>query len=181
MSFHAKLAIPQRLLRRAAYVVRMIEFLLFHGRARGVVALGRGIVYAPGMSVILGSRVWIGSYAVFQGEGQITVGDSTYIGSHASLNCIERISIGRHCMLANFVSIVDNNHGSASTESFARQAMTSAPVTIGDDCWIGEKASLLEGVSVGDGSIVAAGAVVVEDVAARTVVGGVPARILRSL
>ncbi len=143
-------------------------------------AIGRGVVFSPHMRLMLGRNVWLGSYGVFQGPGRVRIGTATYVGSHFSINSIDEVSIGNECMFGNMVSIVDNNHGTAAgAVPFHRQPTVARKVTIGDACWIGEKATILAGVHVGRGSIVAAGAVVREDVEAGTIVGGVPARLIK--
>ena len=60
-------------------------------------------------------------------------------------------------------------------------AMTPAPIVVGRNVWIGSNATILQGVTIGDGAVVAAGAVVVRDVAPNTIVGGVPARMIRRI
>jgi acetyltransferase-like isoleucine patch superfamily enzyme len=168
--------------RRVAYGFRLLVYRSFYGSAEGVVAIGRGVVFSPTMRLSLGRDVWLGAYGIFQGEGRVSVGSRTYIGSHFSINSIDEISIGRNCMFGNMVSLVDNNHGVAAGDvAFRDQPSTSKKITIEDACWIGEKVAILEGVRIGRGSIVAAGAVVREDVDPGTVVGGVPARVLKKV
>jgi acetyltransferase-like isoleucine patch superfamily enzyme len=95
---------------------------------------------------------------------------------------IQDIRIGNNCLIAEYVSIRDQNHGiELSKGNFDSQPLTSAPVKIADNVWIGAKVSVLAGVRIGANSVVAANAVLTHDVAEATVVGGVPARIIRGL
>ena len=91
------------------------------------------------------------------------------------------LTIGDHCMIGGGVLICGVNHGSAAADVPMRhQAAEAKPITIGRDVWIGMGAILLPGVTLGDGSIVSAGAVVTSDVAAGTVVSGIPARLVKT-
>jgi len=99
---------------------------------------------------------------------------SGYISSRCIVDCFSRISIGDDVAISKNVVIRDSdNHYFADAEEVA------APITIGSHVWIGLNAVVLKGVTIGDGAVVAAGAVVAQDVPPRSLVGGVPARVLR--
>jgi acetyltransferase-like isoleucine patch superfamily enzyme len=91
------------------------------------------------------------------------------------------VSIGAQSMVAAHVAITSQTHDleAANRNILYRDTSIMAPVTIGDNVWIGSNASILPGVTIGDGAVVGAGAVVTRDVPARAVVAGVPARVLR--
>ena len=109
-------------------------------------------------------------------EARLEAGDFTFIGRGCELDVADRVVIGNHTLLAPGVFIVDHTHNSERSKRFDEQGVTSAPVTIGDDVWIGAHAVILHGVAIGDGAIVGAGAVVTKDVAPYAIVAGVPAR-----
>ncbi len=109
-----------------------------------------------GMNIHIGDNVFINSGCCFQDQGGIFIGDNALLGHQ--------------------VVIATLNH---AADPSRRGDMTAAPVHIGRNVWIGAHATILPGVTVGDGAIVAAGAVVTKDVPPKTVVGGVPARILK--
>lgn len=109
---------------------------------------------------------------------QIRIGARTTIGYHTFIFASAAISVGEDCLIAPFVYIVDSNHGSLRKERINRQPNTSSPIVIGDDVWIGTKATVLAGVTIGNGAIVASGATVNQDVAPYTIVGGTPARLI---
>jgi acetyltransferase-like isoleucine patch superfamily enzyme len=91
------------------------------------------------------------------------------------------LAIGDHCMIGGGVLICGVNHGYAASDVPMRhQAAEAKRIEIGRDVWIGMGAIILPGVTLGDGSIVSAGAVVTSDVGAGTVVSGVPARLVRA-
>ncbi len=124
-------------------------------------------------------------------------GDNIHIGNNVSINhrCLfvdsNRITIGNNVLIAPGVQINTSTHPVAleerltkgwtpeSGEYFCRTR--ALPVTIGDGCWIGAGAIILAGVTIGDGAVVAAGAVVTKDVEPNTIVGGVPAKVIKKI
>lgn len=128
--------------------------------ARGAAILGSGVLAEPGVGVTVGAGTAIGMNDVVWGQGGVT--------------------IGARCMLGPNVVLVSENHAHDDpTVPMNRQGGVRAPIVLGDDVWIGANAVVTMGVTIGDGAVVGAGAVVTRDVPARTVVGGVPARVLR--
>lgn len=111
-----------------------------------------------GLNTHLGAGVFINAGCRFQDQGGI------YIG--------ERALIGHNCVIATL------NH---NMEPARRANLLPAPVRVGADAWLGSNVTVLPGVTIGEGGVVAAGAVVTRDVAPRTVVGGVPAKLIRNL
>lgn len=111
-----------------------------------------------GKNITLGKNVFINSGCHFQDQGGITIGDNCLIG---------------HCVV-----MATLNHG---FEPEKRSWNYPAPITIGNNVWVGANATILQGVVIGDNAIVAAGAVVTKDVPANTVVAGVPARFIKEL
>ena len=112
--------------------------------------------------------------------GDVVIGDYTRIGLHNTI--IGPVSIGHHVNLAQGVTVTALNHNYAdTTRRIDEQGVDTHPVTIADDVWIGAGAVVLPGVTIGQHSVVAAGAVVTNDVPAFCVVGGVPAKIIKRL
>lgn len=111
-----------------------------------------------GRNIHVGANVFINSGCRFQDQGGIYIGDGALIGHNVVLATL--------------------NHGIAPAR---RQALLPAPIRIGARVWIGSNATVLAGVTIGDNAIVAAGAVVTRDVPANTIVGGVPAAVIRAL
>lgn len=106
-------------------------------------------------------------------EEYIHIGDYAAIGIGARFWNFNHIHIGRFCMFAADVTLVNGGHDVNTLEPF------SGELNIGNGCWIGNGARIIGPLTVGDNAIVAAGAVVVEDVPAGAVVAGVPARIIK--
>ncbi len=134
--------------------------------------------------------IWRTSFAAEE-DAVIEVGDHSYL-ANASLVCSERIVLGARVMVAGGVTIADSDfHPTAAAGRIAdtvalspvgdrsrRPVIQSQPVIVGDDVWIGWNATILKGVHVGEGSVIAPGAVVLRDVAAGVTVAGNPARIV---
>ena len=114
------------------------------------------------------------------GAGLI-VGDNSNIGPGAYIGCTGLITIGNNVMMSPGVSIYAENHNfSDSTLPMKEQGVTVSFVTIEDDCWIAANSVILAGVTVGKGSVVAAGSIVTKDVPPYSVVAGNPAQVIKS-
>jgi acetyltransferase-like isoleucine patch superfamily enzyme len=106
-------------------------------------------------------------------EGARLVLGSGYVNMHAAIDCYSTITIGDEVAISERVVIRDSdNHRIGDQER-------SAPIHIGDRVWIGLNAVILKGVTIGDGAVVAAGAVVTRDVPPGSLVGGVPAKVIK--
>lgn len=122
----------------------------------------------------------LGEYTIIQGSGRITFGIGSFCGAYCVFGVNQEIHIGEHVMIAHAVSIRDTDHVFEDvSRPMAHQGIVSRPVVIEDDVWIGHGATILKGVCIGKGAIIAAGAVVTKDVAPYSIVGGVPAKLIR--
>lgn len=115
---------------------------------------------------------------------ELTIGKNGSFGAFNHITCINKIQIGDNCLTGKWVTISDNNHGTTDLETLneapaIRKLSTKGPVVIGNNVWIGDKATILGGVTVGDGAVIAANSVVTKDVPAYSVVGGNPARVIK--
>lgn len=126
--------------------------------------------------------------------GTIEIGSNTCVFRHSIIGSVESIKIGSCVIISSHVHIYDNNNHPTSPEvrrqmcmeGFHTQAWRweyseSKPIVIEDNVWIGEYAAVLKGVTIGEGSIVASHAVVVNDVPPYTIVAGNPARVVKRL
>jgi len=161
------------------FLSRLLRYDLFVGSRDGLVKVCPGVSASGDVAVHLGSRVFLGRSGVFQGTGAISIGAGTYVGNFFDFNCRGRIEVGENCMFGNFVTLVDNNHGTSPSRDMKEQPFEVKPIVVKRNCWLGEKCTVLAGVTIGENAIVAAGSVVTRDVPANAVVAGVPARILR--
>lgn len=111
-----------------------------------------------GKNIAVGKHVFINACCHFQDQGGVTLGDG--------------------CLIGHNVVFATLNH---DMDPAKRASMTPAPIVLGKNVWIGSNSTILQGVTVGDNAVVAAGAVVTKDVLAGTVVAGVPARYIRDI
>ena len=108
----------------------------------------------------------------------ITVGKNVFINACCPFQDQGGIPLGDNCLVGHNVVFATLNHGFAPEE---RQSMLPAPIVVGRNVWIGSNSTILQGVTIGDNSIIAAGSVVTKDVPANAIVAGVPARFIRSI
>lgn len=129
----------------------------------------------------LGKKSVVESYSCINNAvGDIIIGDHTRIGIHNTI--IGPVTIGSHVNLAQGITVTALNHNySDTTKRIDEQGVSTKPVIIGDDVWIGANAVILPGVTIGSHVVVAAGAVVTKDVPENTIVAGVPAKVIRTV
>jgi acetyltransferase-like isoleucine patch superfamily enzyme len=109
--------------------------------------------------------------------GRLTIGHGTNVnGLGTRLLCAQEVTIGAGCTFSWDVQVLDTDFHAMTVDGVERPS--AAPVRIGDRVWVGTRAVVLKGVTIGDGAVVAAGAVVTSDVPAGAVVAGVPARVV---
>lgn len=111
-------------------------------------------------------------------RARVEIGDHVFIGNGCEIDAAHSITIGAHTLLAPGVFITDHTHNAKRGTPLDQQGTRSAKVVIGSDVWLGTRSVVLHGVTIGDGAIIGAGAVVNRDVAPNAVVAGVPARVI---
>lgn len=112
-------------------------------------------------------------------KGYIEIGEATYIGPYTCMAGPGRIVIGRGCLIGSHSGIYGNNHNFADpTRQIAQQGITCKGIVIEDDCWLGSGVRVLDGVTIGKGSVIGAGAVVTKDIPPYSVAVGVPAKVI---
>jgi acetyltransferase-like isoleucine patch superfamily enzyme len=144
-------------------------------------AIGKG-------KLILGSKVSIGSFSrviiatsLNQVGEHISIGNHVGIGEFAYLGGGGGLRIGHHCIVGQYFSCHPENHIHDDIETPIRlQGVTRKGIVIGPNCWIGSKVTILDGVTIGEGCVIAAGSVVTKSFPDYSVIGGVPAKVLRS-
>lgn len=123
--------------------------------------------------------VHIGVWGREPGQGRIAIGDCVLISPGCRISASDEITIGDGTMLANGVYITDSDwHGIYDR---IKRPLPPTPVHIGRNVWLGDHSTILKGVTIGDNSIVGAGAVVTRDIPANVIVAGNPARVVREL
>ena len=167
--------------------------ILIAGRLRAAMLRLRGATIGAKTRIGAGVRVdrpWclrVGSRADIEhgvflkcvdDDATVFIGDFVFIGAGSEIDAAQSVTIGAHTLLAPGVFITDHTHNASRGVLLKEQGSRSAAVVIGEDVWLGAKAVVLSGVTVGDGAIIGAGAVVTRDVAAHAIVVGVPARVI---
>lgn len=124
---------------------------------------------------------------------KISIGSHCHFGAYNNITCCNKIIIGEGTLTGKWVTITDNNHGSYAINDddcvyewknkapASRRIHCKGPVVIGKNVWIGDKATILSGVTIGDGAVIAANSSVTKDVPPYAIVGGQPARIIKML
>ena len=169
-----------RLLARLAWLK-----LRWRGRLQtdGLAFVCPGVTFeiGKGATVHLGRWSWLGhGTKVRAHEGEVRIGAKTVIGQECTISAFQHVSIGRECILADRVMLIDFDHGVVEVERPVRaQGIYKRDVRVGHNVWVGYGACFLRGVTVGDNAIVGTSTVVTKPVPANAVVGGVPARVLR--
>jgi acetyltransferase-like isoleucine patch superfamily enzyme len=159
--------------------------LRWRGRLRtdGLCFICPGVKFEIGRdaTVSLGRWCWIGHGSkVRVHEGELSIGAKSVLGQECTLSTFKHISIGRECIVADRVMMIDFDHGMVEVERPIReQGIYKRDVEIGNNVWIGYGACILRGVSVGHNAVVGTSAVVTGDVPENAVVGGIPAKVIR--
>ena len=166
---------------RPRWYVRMLAPLYQHRGKHSVIHRSVRMDTPPYRKFSLGDYSVIESYScVNNAVGDVIIGDHTRVGLHNTI--IGPVTIGHHVNLAQGITVTALNHNFSDTgKRIDEQGITTAPVVIEDDIWIGANAVILPGVKIGNHSVVAAGAVVTKDVPPHTLVAGVPAKVIKQL
>lgn len=178
-------------------------------RTKGLM-LGKGVRFFNRSNIHLGKWVRLGDYSFLSaaGHGSLEIGDSSGVGAFSRLvistsfnNLGSHIRIGKNvgigefaylgggggleigddCIIGQYFSCHPENHLFSSIEKPIRlQGVTRKGIVIGRNCWIGSKVTVLDGVNIGDNCVIAAGSVVNRSFPAGSIIGGVPARLIRN-
>ncbi|MGL5795618.1 MAG: acyltransferase [Waterburya sp.] len=120
-----------------------------------------------------------GVYLTVFERGEIMIGEQTYIGPYTCISAYGKLKIGKNCLIASHSSIYAHNHNFADhNKIIAEQGFNYKGITIEDNCWLGSGVRILDGVTIGQDSVIGAGAVVTKDIPAYSVAAGVPAKVI---
>jgi acetyltransferase-like isoleucine patch superfamily enzyme len=149
----------------------------------GLAFIGPGCVLEVGRhaTLELGRWSWLGHGCKIRShEGTVSIGAKTVLGQECTISSYQHVSIGRECVIADRVMLIDFDHGMVDVERPIRlQGIYKRDVRVGHNVWIGYGACILRGVTIGDNAVIGTNAVVTQDVPANAVVGGVPAKVIR--
>jgi acetyltransferase-like isoleucine patch superfamily enzyme len=172
-------------LKYARLIVRLLRRKLFAPRLEvdGLAFIGPRVVLEIGKTgrIELGRWSWLGHGTKIRcHEGVVEIGAKTVLGQECTISAYQHVSIGRECVIADRVMLIDFDHGVVEVDRPVRlQGIYKRDVRVGNNVWIGYGACILRGVTIGDNAIVGTSSVVTRDVPANAVVAGVPARVIR--
>ena len=139
-----------------------------------------GIQFGNNVSIGAFSRVIV-STSLNNIGNKIVIGNNVGIGEFAYLGGAGGLEIGDECIVGQYLSCHPENHNYEDLEIAIRhQGVTRKGIKIGNNCWIGSKVTILDGVSIGQGCIIAAGSVVTKSFPENSIIGGVPAKLLKN-
>ena len=143
----------------------------------------------PGVKIEIGRKArlhlgrwsWIGHGSKIRvHEGEVRIGAKSVLGQECTISAFQHVSIGRECIVADRVMLIDFDHGVVETDRPIReQGIYKRDVRVGHNVWIGYGVAILRGVAVGDNCVVGTSTIVSHDVPANAVAAGVPVRVLR--
>lgn len=141
-----------------------------------------------GERTVFGEGVIITAWDSYRGESfspEINIGHDCHFGDRNHITSCNGITIGNSLLTGSNVIITDNSHGTfeegqLDIAPIDRPLVSKGKVIIGDNVWLGNNVGIMPGVTIGDGAVVAANSVVTKDVPPKTMVGGIPARVIRT-
>jgi acetyltransferase-like isoleucine patch superfamily enzyme len=169
----------------ALLIVRLVLRRLVTPRLHtdGIAFIGPRVTLQIGRGgrIELGRWSWLGHGTKIRcHEGVVSIGAKTVMGQECTISAYQHVSIGRECVVADRVMLIDFDHGMVEVERPVRlQGIYKRDVRVGNNVWIGYGACILRGVTIGDNAVIGTSAVVTKDVPANAVVAGIPARVIR--
>lgn len=182
-------------------IMREINWIVYKNKitsdGKVIMNFGAGIIgNTKKDQIIFGKHVRLCGWLTILSDGIITIGDYTLIGNKTVIQAWQRVNIGAFTMISPDVWIQDNNSHSIYAQDRLVDMLGSRdfndigidtteavkkPITIGDHVWIGRRAMIFKGVTIGDRAVVAAGSVVTHNVPPDTIVAGNPARVVKKI
>jgi acetyltransferase-like isoleucine patch superfamily enzyme len=174
---------------RPSYLLLVLRWLWLKARWRGrlktdgLCFLGGGVKLEIGRSatLALGRWSWIGQGTKIRvHEGRVSIGAKTVLGQECTISAYQLVDIGRECIVADRVMLIDFDHGAVEVERPIRvQGIYKRDVRVGHNAWIGYGACILRGVSIGNNCVIGTSAVVTTSLPDNAVAAGIPARVIR--
>jgi maltose O-acetyltransferase len=162
---------------RARWQLRACDVVPKTVRVRGRVFVQNKGRIIFGERVRLDGRVVPVDLAAWE-NATLEIGGGTFLNFGVSISAAERITIGEGCLIGNYVVIMDTDYHDLRDHTAPGK---SAPITIGDNVWLGTRATVLKGVTIGSNSVIGAGSVVTSDIPERSLAFGVPATVIKAL
>tara|TARA_B100000378_G_scaffold276221_1_gene273713 strand:+ start:1992 stop:2537 length:546 start_codon:yes stop_codon:yes gene_type:complete len=176
------------LLKTLAFKIRLVYYNAIHGmiiKSHNTSKIESGLLIRKftnygELRIELGKNSRIKRNVIIQGSGFFILEENSYLSSYCVIGVNEKVKIGKNVMIADSVSIRDTDHVFTNIyEPMNKQGITTSPIIIEDDVWIGYGAVITKGVRIGKGAIIGANAVVTKNVEPYAIMGGVPAKLIR--
>jgi acetyltransferase-like isoleucine patch superfamily enzyme len=177
--YYERNSLPWRRLRLRWHFVRRESYLRFPVYGNLLEALDEGRAQI-GPSVLIEPGCW---FALYPETAQLEIGEGTFVNLGCMLAATERITVGKHCMFANYCFVADADHRFDDPDlPVTWQGMASrGPVTIGDNCWFGTNCVVTGGVTIGERTVVGANSVVTNDLPSGVIAVGAPAKVIKKI
>jgi acetyltransferase-like isoleucine patch superfamily enzyme len=155
----------------------------------GVLRGGRGLCVGRNVDLAIYGDLEIGEDVILSDgcslqvgpSGRLVLGDHVFVGRNSVVVATELVEIGSDTLVAEHCTIRDQNHHLVAEVRMREVAAVSGPVCIASKVWIGAGVRVLKGAKIGEGTVVAANAVITGEIPARVVAGGIPAKVLRTI
>lgn len=177
--------ILEKIIVRIRSILLQLYYCIFHQKTVPVfkknIIRGKFIITTENSKCIIGTRLMtMGPMYIKVLENAIVqIGTNCFFNHNCSITCCNHILIGNGCNFANNVVIVDHDH--IVSKKGVERDLVSAPIVIDDRVWIGANVTILKGVHIGEGAVIAANSVVCSDVAPHSMVAGVPAKFIKNI
>ncbi len=133
------------------------------------------VLYPKIKNFLLGKQISLRNYVhiIIQNGGSLEINEHVFLNNHCSINCLDHISIGENTLFGENVKLYDHNHSYERNKDglfVSHSEFTTAPISIGKNCWLGSNVVVLKGVTIGDHCIIGAGCVIHKDIPANSTV-----------
>jgi acetyltransferase-like isoleucine patch superfamily enzyme len=137
-----------------------------------------------GGRVTAAGRIRLDGYGELIAKGRLTVGNNFVMNGYSRVIAHDHIEIGNNVVVARFVSILDHDHAfhrNTPGGDLTFDGYITAPIKIGNNVWLGDKVSIMKGVTIGDNVIIGANSVVTKDIPANCIAAGIPAKVIKNI
>lgn len=166
-------------------LLRVAYFRLMGMSIKSTTSIGKIICNWPnkvsiGFSSMIEDCVMFKINKPFETYNSIEIGNNVFVGFNCEFNSSTKIIVGDDCLIASFCTFSDNGHSFNNNELIRSQPCTKQDIVVGNNVWIGTHCSILQGVHIGEGSVIGAGSVVNKSIPENEVWAGVPAKFIRN-
>ncbi|PHN08592.1 acyltransferase [Flavilitoribacter nigricans] len=164
------------------WIVKGFYFRKFHGPLLSMIGRRCGVHIFSGGNIHCNGRIMLDDDVMLYARGELTIGSQFFINRYSRIVAHEKIEIGQEVTIGQGVTILDHDHRYEMVAgNLKMDGYTTAPVRIGNRIWIGDKCTILKGVTIGDNVVIGAHTLVNREVPSGVVIGGVPFKILKRL